>query len=147
MADICSSHLRLVSLPSSWYSPALLNRDRNAASSCSANVHRAPVAAWQKITSLRSCKDVSGVGEGKFYEERKFRGYKRRQGYGKKRGVQMKGMQRKTGVGEKAEKVSGQRGLCVPASQPANLTFLITHVLELAPVHKLCPIIPDPLRG
>lgn len=63
MTDICSSHLRLVSLQCSWYSPALLNRDRNAASSCSASVHRAPVAAWQKITSRRSCRDVSVVGK------------------------------------------------------------------------------------
>lgn len=60
ITDICSSHLRLVSLPSSWYSPALLNRHRNATNSCSASVHRAAVAAWQKITSRRSCRDVSG---------------------------------------------------------------------------------------
>lgn len=60
ITDICSSHLRLVSLPSSWYSPALLNRDRNATNSCSASVHSAAVAAWQKITSRRSCRDVSG---------------------------------------------------------------------------------------
>lgn len=72
IADICSSHLRLVSLPSSWYSPALLNRDRNAASSCSASVHRAPVAAWQKITSRRSCRDVSGVGGCERERERRF---------------------------------------------------------------------------
>lgn len=60
MADICSSHLRLVSMPSSWYSPALLKRDLSAAKTCSARVQRAPVAAWQKITSRLSCRDVSG---------------------------------------------------------------------------------------
>lgn len=59
MADICSSHLRLVSMLSSWYSPALLNRDLSAAKSCSARVQRAPVAAWQKITSRLSCREVS----------------------------------------------------------------------------------------
>jgi len=63
MTDICSSHFRLVSLLSSWYSPALLNRNRKAVSTCSVSVHRAPVAAWQKITSRRSCRDVSGVGD------------------------------------------------------------------------------------
>lgn len=59
MTEICSSHLQLVSLLSSWYSPALLNRSRNAVSICSASVHRAAVAAWQKITSRRSCREVS----------------------------------------------------------------------------------------
>lgn len=63
MTEICSSHLRLVSLPSSWYSPALLKRERSAARSCSASVHTAPVTAWQKITSRRSCSDVSGLGK------------------------------------------------------------------------------------
>lgn len=64
MTEICSSHLRLVSAPSSWYSPALLKRDRSAAKSCSARVQRAPVAAWQKITSRLSCREVSDHKEG-----------------------------------------------------------------------------------
>lgn len=63
MTDICSSHLRLVSMPSSWYSPALLKRDLSAAKTCSARVQRAPVAAWQKITSRLSCREVSGDEE------------------------------------------------------------------------------------
>lgn len=74
MTDICSSHLRLVSLLSSWYSPALLNRHRRAVSSCSASVHRAPVAAWQKITSRRSCREVSVVVERNEVRKKRMKG-------------------------------------------------------------------------
>lgn len=84
MTDICSSHLRLVSLLSSWYSPALLNRERRAVSSCSASVQRAPVAAWQKITSRRSCKDVSIVEGGQKKQTKQKQRKKRKQQHANK---------------------------------------------------------------